>query len=346
MPNLIILNPHLLSTLPFLIEPFYKIKTMRLLTLFFFPLFVLLQSCGSSSDESTTQPPESAKNVKSKDPLTIDQVVAQARIEPEGKIAKLASPVDGIVVNIRKEENDHVLDGEVIVELDHQIESVKLAQAQAKLATQQAKVTMYRFELNEFEAKVKNKEKEFNRLINLLKSGSETQQRVDDMETDLSVLKSSLKKAEANLEVVTFQLAEIRSEVELTQRQLDQRYLKAPAKGQLISMNAVIGASIDTQSPFAEFIPTGKIIARAEVDELFATKIKVGQKVVVRLVGREEELTTGIVFYVAPTLKKKSLFSEKAGDQEDRRVREIKIELAQEDKLLINSRIECVIKIQ
>jgi multidrug resistance efflux pump len=318
---------------------------MRLLIVFSFPLFILLQSCGSNSDESTSLQPESAKNVKSKT-LAIDQVVAQARIEPEGKIAKLASPVKGIVVSIRKEENDHVLDGEVILELDHQIESVKLAQAQGKLATHQAKVTMYGFELNEFQAKVKNKEKELNRLINLLKSGSETQQRVDDMETDLSVLKSSLKKAEANLEVATYQLAEIRSEVELTQRQLDQRYLKAPAKGQLISMNAVIGASIDTQSPFAEFVPTGRIIARAEVDELFATKIKVGQKVVVRLVGREEELTTGIVFYVAPTLKRKSLFSEKAGDQEDRRVREIKIELAQEDKLLINSRIECVIKIQ
>jgi hypothetical protein len=48
---------------------------------------------------------------------------------------------------------------------------------------------------------------------------------------------------------------------------------------------------------------------------------------------------------LSPYLKKKSLFSEKSDDQEDRRVREIKIALINDSGLLINSKVECVIKL-
>lgn len=304
----------------------------------------LFSSCDNSS-ESKTVKVATRETENNTEPAPITQVISQARIEPEGKIAKLSSPVSGIVVKLYKEENDNVQAGELLVELDHPIESVKLAQSESRLITQQAKIKMLGFEMDEFRSKYNNKKKEWSRLLNLLKNGSETQQRIDDVETELRVLESSVKKSEANLEMAKAELGEIKSQVELAKRELEQRYLKAPANGKLISMEAIVGGSVDTQTSYAEFIPTGRIIARAEVDELFANRIKVGQNVDVRLVGSQEVLTTGLVFYTAPTLKKKSLFSEKAGDQEDRRVREIKIELKQEDKLLINSRVECVIKL-
>ncbi len=319
---------------------------MRSSFIFTLPLIILVYGCGSSSsDDSSKQPSDQSAIKKQADSIQIEQVLAQARIEPEGKISKLASPVSGIVVKLYKKENDMVQTGDVLVELDHQIESAKRTQAESRLFTQQAKIKMIGFEIEEFRSKYNNKKKELNRLLNLLKNGSETQQRIDDVETELHVLETSVKKSEANLEMAKAELAEIKNDVELTKRQLEQRYLKAPANGKLISMEAIVGASVDTQASYAEFIPTGKIIARAEVDELFSNQIKVGQNVDVRVVGNEDVITTGTVFYTAPTLKKKSLFSEKAGDQEDRRVREIKIELKEEDKLLINSRVECVIKI-
>lgn len=317
---------------------------MRSLLIFSFPLIILVYGCSpSSSDESSKRSSTIKKQV---DSVKIEQVLAQARIEPEGKISKLASPVSGIVSRLYKKENDAVQAGETLVELDNKIESVKHVQSASRLATQQAKMKMIGFEIDEFKSKYHNKKKELSRLHNLLKNGSETQQRIDDVETELQVLETSVKKSEANFEMAKAEFTEIRNEVELTKSQLEQRYLKAPCNGKLISMDAVAGASVAAQSSYAEFIPSGKIIARAEVDELFSDQIKIGQNVDVRLVGNQDVITTGTVFYTAPTLKKKSLFSEKAGDQEDRRVREVKIELAQVDKLLINSRIECVIKIQ
>jgi len=70
-----------------------------------------------------------------------------------------------------------------------------------------------------------------------------------------------------------------------------------------------------------------------------------GQKAWIRNMGSLDTLTTGTVYFTASFMKKKSLFTDQAGEKEDRRVREIKILLDQPAKLLLNARIECVIDI-
>ena len=49
--------------------------------------------------------------------------------------------------------------------------------------------------------------------------------------------------------------------------------------------------------------------------------------------------------FTASFLKKKSLFTDQAGEKEDRRVRQIKIGLDHPEQLLLNARVECVIDI-
>ncbi len=303
---------------------------------------ILLTSCSEEKKSDSSIPGVSATQTSSN--VSVDHVIGLARIEPEGKIANLSSPVSGIVKRVLKQENDFVKQGEVLVELDHEIETARLAQVQSKIGTQRAKITSSEFDVNEFSARAANKQKEYNRLTALLSKGSETQQRVDDVETELNVLTTSLNRATANLELAKSELIEIQKEVALNEKQVEQRFIKAPANGRLLSVNAVAGNALDAQISFAEFVPEGKLIARGEIDELFANKVSIGQTARLRLIGRDETITEGKVIYTASSLKRKSLFSEKAGDQEDRRVREIKIELANPESLLINARVECVIQ--
>jgi hypothetical protein len=84
---------------------------------------------------------------------------------------------------------------------------------------------------------------------------------------------------------------------------------------------------------------------RAEIDELFAGRVSEGLAAEVRFIGIETSVAKGTVTFVSPYLKKKSLFSEKAGDQEDRLVREIRIVLDEGSGLLVNSEVECIIKL-
>ncbi len=305
-------------------------------------LLILLSAC-SSPEESTD--PSLAGEQSTQVAAVIQHVVGQARIEPEGRVANLSSAVSGIIQSVLKQENETVQKGDVIVVLDHDIEQTKVAQMLSRIDIQEAKIKVYAADVAEISVRVVNKEREYNRLTALFHNGAETQQRLDDIETELNVLKALHEKARASLSMTKAEQNEIMKTKDLAQAELNQRFIKSPGTGRLISMNAVSGNSVEPQATLAEFAPAGELIARAEVDELFADKIKVGQVAWIRLVGAEESLTTGKVIYAASALKRKSLFSEKAGDQEDRRVREVKIQLDDPKSLLINARVECVIKV-
>jgi len=55
---------------------------------------------------------------------------------------------------------------------------------------------------------------------------------------------------------------------------------------------------------------------------------------------------TGKVILAAPYLRKKSLFSDKVDNLEDRRVREVRVQLDSTETLLIGSRVECIIELK
>jgi hypothetical protein len=56
-------------------------------------------------------------------------------------------------------------------------------------------------------------------------------------------------------------------------------------------------------------------------------------------------VATGRITKLSPYLQKKSLFSEIPGEREDRLVREIEITLDGRPSLLLNAKVECVIKL-
>ena len=85
---------------------------------------------------------------------------------------------------------------------------------------------------------------------------------------------------------------------------------------------------------------------RTEVDELFAGRLRQGLDADIRFVGSDSVAARGKVIFLSPYLKKKSLFSQKANDQEDRLVREVRIKLEGENGLILNSKVESVIKLK
>ena len=112
------------------------------------------------------------------------------------------------------------------------------------------------------------------------------------------------------------------------------------------TFTAVVERDADT-GLFVGHIPgwPGAHSQGATVDELLANRVQPGQKAVVRAIGTDKVLAEGDVIYAAPLLKKKSLFAETAGEQEDRRVREVKILLHDPKNLLLNARVECEISL-
>jgi multidrug resistance efflux pump len=179
----------------------------------------------------------------------------------------------------------------------------------------------------------------------LLAKGAETQQVVDDANTNLKSFQSNLKRLQASADVSKSRLEETKAALQVVQIERNQKIILSPVNGRIMELTVLIGGSVDTQQSFAQINPEGKTIAVCEIDEMYAEKIAVGQKGWIRNVGSMDTLSTGTVYFAFSFLKKKSLFTDQSGEKEDRRVRTIKMFLDQPEKLLLNSRVECVIGI-
>jgi len=306
----------------------------------YFSLLLLLSILISCNNKSAN---EKLKSENAKQDLAIDYIVGVGKIIPENDIIQLSSPVNGVVQKIYKRENDTVIIGTVILELEHHLEDAKLLQLRSEVATQSAQINVDNASVDEFEAKCNNAKSELKRLQNLLAKGAETQQTIDNASTDLKSFQANLKRLEANVTVSKSRLNETKAAFQVAQIERDQKIIISPVHGRILELSVLIGASVAIQQSFAQINPEGRTIAICEIDELNAEKVAVGQKGWIRNVGSSDTLSTGTIYFTSSFLKKKSLFTDQSGEKEDRRVMTIKMMLDQPGKLLLNARVECVI---
>lgn len=276
-------------------------------------------------------------------PEQVSEVVGIGKVEPEQDLIQLATNEGGIVTRVHAREGDSVQPGMVILELENSVASAKLPQVRARLTTQEAQVTADQKSVAEAETQLANLQRTLSRSENLYAKSAETLETLQNAQSEVRLQKSAVERLRANVQVSRSRLSEIRSDLAIAERELALKTIKAPVSGIILSISATPGSAIPPQTSFAELAPDGNTIVRCEIDELFADRVKEGQQASIRQIGAGKVLAEGKVVYTAPLLKKKSLFSETAGEKEDRRVREVKILLKDAGSLLLNSRVECVI---
>lgn len=275
----------------------------------------------------------------------ITEVVGVGKVEPESKIVNLAATSGGIIIQIFKTDGDSVAIGEKLVQLENETERLKISEIRSQMATQISQIALEKNNIKDAEAKLNNKKKLLVTTQNLVDKGAETKQMYDDLETEVKTLKVSLEKSNINVQLATSKLQEIGQQLRMAEAEAEKKLLRAPTAGKILNMQVTQGSALNQYATYAEFAPQGALIIRSEVDELFSQKLKVRQQVSIRYAGSQEVIAKGIIKKLSPYLKKKSLFSEKANDQEDRRVREVNISIQGNPELVINSKVECVIKL-
>jgi HlyD family secretion protein len=305
--------------------------------------FAFLYAC-SSSDKNTTQ----KDGVDSTQLFTPDkavEVIGTGKIEPENGIISLASGASGIVVKQFKFRGDSVQKGEAIFQLDEVLEQSRYEQLSSQLPAQRSEIEIASEAARQVEVTVQYNKQQLETAKNLLSKGAETRQNVEDLEQTLKKSEIELANKKTEIKQARQRLVEIEKQNQVSKKEKGQKLLLAPEDGFILDLFPTVGTAIKQYDSYADFAGKGPIIVRAEVDELFANKIKVGQKTTIRLVGGTDTLTTGTVQFVSPYLKKKSLFQEQASDLEDRRVREIRVSVEQNDRLLLNTKVECIISL-
>jgi len=291
--------------------------------------------CQSKTDSHLMSKPEMD--------MTPTQVVGLGRIEPELKILDLQSEVFGIVTGIFFRAGEAVAQGQTLVELSSAIEKAGLELKAAMVQSQRSQIDAARASLGAARARTENARLSFTRAKILTEQDAQAQSILDAAKADYESLLEDIKRLEAGVVAAEDVLKQAQADQRLSQAEYDRRFPKAPSAGQILSLDITVGSLISPEKPFGTFAPKSALIARVEIDEMFAGLIQPGQKAYVRPPGMTEALGQGKVTFAGPFLRKKSLFSDDVGSLEDRRVREIWITLDPGSHILFGTRVEGVV---
>lgn len=310
--------------------------------IFIFGLAASLASCGGSAETAAT---DQATADSLAQPIQVTEVMGIAIIEPSDRIVNLAAEQSGYIREIKINIGDAIKKGQVLLVLDGDVEAAQLAQATSKVATQEDAVRAARENLRLLEVKLDKAKADLSRNETLLAGNALTRQQVDDSRAIVADLSQQMRAQEATIRQQQTRLGEIKADINYYQTLANKKQVRSPIDGTVLSLDARVGQYLDAKSTLGEFAPLGPVIALTEIDEMFADRIQVGQTASIRIQGRTEAIASGKVVLASPYLRKKSLFADKAGDLEDRRVREVRVQLDDPSKVLLGARVECVIQV-
>ena len=310
----------------------------------FYLIFLLILLAACSGKEASKPAAVGPAPVQ---PANVREVVALGRVEPENKLTSLSAEASGVVEALPVAEGQQVAKGQRLLALNHAVEQAQVAQARSQLGTQQAQIAADQAALRSAQARATNLARTAGRVAGLTAQGAETTQSRDDAQTEVATQQQEVARLLATTQSAQRQLEALRATVAVAEAQLSQRFVRAPSAGRVLKWDAQVGGNVSPGTSLGDFAPAGRPTVLCEVDELFASRVQVGQAAYVRPQGGTERLAAGTVIFAAPYLKQKSLFAATAGDAEDRRVREVRVVLPEGgDKLLLNSRVECVIELK
>lgn len=212
-------------------------------------------------------------------------------------------------------------------------------------------------EINRWEAEVRTAQSEFDRFNKLYQQGAIAASNLDSKRLALDTARSQLRQAqvkqnqaanslEAQLSEARANLdriaevrpvdvepveTEVRSAIAAMKRaetELEQAYIRAPIAGQILKVHTRAGERIST-SGIADLAQNDQMVAVAEVYQSDIASVKVGQSAVITGQGFEGELQ-GKVSAVGLLVNQQEVFSNQPGENLDRRVVEVKIQLTPE----------------
>lgn len=299
--------------------------------------FVACQSGGSESDTSRT-------NEQILQAVT--EVDAIGKVVPADDWAIIASPVAARIQRLAVQAGDTVTEGQLLVLLESGNADLNVSEARAQLATLQAENRSTIEDVRKAEVHANELKAIYEISQRLLAADAETREKAaadysswQQQELVVKGLQQQIKAQQASEKEQTLRIQQAAN-------QLSDFRITAPKAGVVTDFTAQVGQYISGSEELGRIASTNHPVVEAEVDELFANDIHVGQSVYLLAVGRSDTVAQGKIIYTSPILSDKSILYETANEGEDRRVRRIKIEPDSSAMLTINAKVACKIKIR
>jgi len=293
-------------------------------------------------------------------------VAAPGLVEPNGEEREIGSQVIGIIREMRVEENDQVVAGQIIAVVDNNEQQARVESARAQLALRNAELDRVtngaraeerreaRAAVAEAEANLDLARREYERKVPLAKSGASTQAALDQATSALSateahrtVMSERLGVMEAgsrmeDVEAARAQVALAEADVALAEALLDKTFIRSPIAGSVLRRYRAAGEAVGNMppTPIAVVGDLSRLRVRAEVDETDVGRVQAGQRVEVTADAYPDRRFGGTVFRVSARLGGKAVQTGRPADKVDTKVLQVLIDLETGTTLPIGLRVD------
>lgn len=296
----------------------------------------LTTGCGKKEQKTPAAP----------QPIVTD-IVGIGKVVPQGGISELAAPVSGIVEIINAQVGDKVKKGYTLLVLDNTEATLSVKDADARVAMQQQTIDAARKNIQRERMALNDKLRSLNDAKALLSAGATSGEEVRKLQNEYEQGSVQLQKLQSELNSQQAQLRQFNAQRASSNNTLRSNRLDSPVDGTVLEIVPRVGEAVTMYQTYARIAPDAPLVVIAEIDELFANKLAVGQSCDISFPGDSIPVAKGNIVRISPDLKKKSLFSDGGNDLEDRRVREIEVSLKDaKSTLLIDTKVQCVVKIK
>ncbi len=222
---------------------------------------------------------QSTKNSNNKGILSGSGTIEATEVEISSKLA-------GRIEVITKEEGDSVEKGELLAELEHKELAAQLKVAEATIKVTEAQIAQAKTNL-------KNLEDNLKRVEALFKSGSATQQQLEDIQTKTEAGREQLRSLE-------FSRQQAAAQKNYIQAQVDNARIFAPMAGRIIKKTAEAGETVFPGSPILTLADLSQVTLKIYLKETEVGRVQLGQPARVRVDAYPDTAFDGRVSFISP----------------------------------------------
>lgn len=304
----------------------------------FYIIIVMAISCSSNNKSGITDSyilPDSIKIVQ-----------GNGKVLPLNGILNIASQINGNIAKIYVSSGQSVSKGDTIAVISADNNYIESLSAKDKLQQQEANISLAQIALEKSELDLEIIKKEVLRDRELYKQSAETLDNLTQKENQEKKQILVVEENKNKLKLAKLQLKELQDQQQIANNNYKNSIITAPTNGRILDVLVDKGVTLRAYEIIATFSANEPKVVEAEVDELFASKLKIGQKVIIHPLGYSEVIGKGEIYQMNDFLSNKSIFTSQSGEYKDRQTRKIHIKLTEgSNNIILGTKVICDITI-
>jgi HlyD family secretion protein len=219
--------------------------------------------------------------------IVVKKVEIQGKVHGPGTVQSkvgvtVSAKITGILEKLHADQGSRVKKGQLLAELD--ISELKARAASARAAENRARHDLSRAKaaLQKAEANLVLAQSNYQRNLELSKSGYISQADFDNTKAALKVAESDVKSSESDVEALQAQVAQAESETHAAEAVFAYTRILAPMDGLITVRKAEVGDTVSPGTPIFQMVDY-QIWAASWIDETKVAQLREGQKASIKL---------------------------------------------------------------